>query len=62
MPFRLLGFSCWDDRSGRFFLTGPGQWQANPIHLPQTDIFPRNGDWAKAANLLEVSHEIDPIW
>lgn len=20
MPFRLLGFSCWDDRSGRFFL------------------------------------------
>ena len=19
MPFRLLGFSCWDDRSGRFF-------------------------------------------
>ena len=22
MPFRLLGFSCWDDRSGRFFFTG----------------------------------------
>ena len=21
MPFRLLGFSCWDDRSGRFFFT-----------------------------------------
>ncbi|MFN6045544.1 MAG: hypothetical protein ACK49I_08740, partial [Verrucomicrobiota bacterium] len=25
MPFRLLGFSCWDDRSGRFFFTGLGQ-------------------------------------
>jgi hypothetical protein len=24
MPFRLLGFSCWDDRSGRFFFTGLG--------------------------------------
>ena len=61
MPFRLLGFSCWDDRSGRFFFAGLANGELIRS-IASTSIFPRNGHWAKASNLLEVSHEIDPIW
>jgi hypothetical protein len=46
MPFRLLGFSCWDDRSGRFFFTVSVSDSLIRSTAP-TAIFPRNGHWAQ---------------
>ena len=61
MPFRLLGFSCWDDRSGRFFFTGSACDRLIESTASDGDI-PAKWALGVAANLLESCHETDPIW
>jgi hypothetical protein len=61
MPFRLLGFSCWDDRSGRFFFTGSACDRLIESIASDGD-FPAKWALGVAANLLESCHETDPIW
>jgi hypothetical protein len=54
MPFRLLGFSCWDDRSGRFFFTELANGELIQSTAPDGD-FPAK--WALGQGLKSARSE-----